>query len=132
MSSPTVGELAELSASVQGFVPEAEARRPTTFLSLAPTTSASYPTQRKAPAASPAKPLTSSPKIEATAVVTAPEPAQGADKAAASLVKHRRSSSLTSESSTGSAGKPRFLKLGPVHWGEDDGTGDWSEVGVTE
>jgi len=45
------------------------------------------------------------------------------------LNKHRRSSSLASDES---GSKIRFLKLGPVHWGEGDGTGDWSEVGVTE
>ncbi|TAQ86595.1 hypothetical protein B7494_g5071 [Chlorociboria aeruginascens] len=61
-----------------------------TFLSLAPSTSASYPT----------KPTT--------------EEMQSA--------KTSRSSSLSSVGD-----KKRFLKLGPVHFGEGDGTGDWFE-----
>ncbi|CAJ2500101.1 Uu.00g029540.m01.CDS01 [Anthostomella pinea] len=69
-------------------------RRPSTFLSLAPETSASYPTTQS----------------------TAPGLA-------------RRSSSLGSQSSAGSL---RFLKLGPVHWGEHQGEhkDDFHEVAV--
>lgn len=43
----------------------------------------------------------------------------------------RRSSSLSSEGSTGSVQKRRFLKLGPVHFG-GDGMGDWSEEVLEE
>ena len=68
---------------------------PKTFLSLAPTTSESYPTtQDTTPAAAP-----------------------------------RRSSSTSTTS--GEASKNlRFLKLGPVHWGEHPGDhkGDWHAV----
>ncbi len=49
---------------------------------------------------------------------------------ASGIPKQRRSSSLASDES-GNA-KLRFLKLGPVHWGEGDGKGDWSEAGVLE
>lgn len=68
-----------------------------TFLSLAPTTSASYP--------------------------TAPQPKSPVETEMA--MKQRRSSS---EGSTGR----RFLKLGPVHFGEGDGMGDWSEEVAVE
>lgn len=49
-------------------------------------------------------------------------------------LKLRRSSSLSSEGSSGSARKLRFLRLGPVHHGEHlEGDGDWSEeVAVVE
>ncbi|TQN65157.1 hypothetical protein CSHISOI_10034 [Colletotrichum shisoi] len=64
------------------------------FLSLAPTTSSSYPFKAQQTAA-------------AAAVVTEPAPLK------------RRSSSLSSDSSkSGAAGGLRFLKLGPVHYGE--------------
>ncbi|KAI5925029.1 hypothetical protein F4810DRAFT_708834 [Camillea tinctor] len=65
---------------------------PTTFLSLAPTTSSSYPTTQ-----------------DVTPANTS-----------------RRSSSLSS------VGSLRFLKLGPVHWGEHPGEhkGDFHEVAV--
>jgi len=43
------------------------------------------------------------------------------------MMKTRRSSSL---SSTGSAKKARFLKLGPAHFGENEG--DWSEEVISE
>ncbi|KAL3425077.1 hypothetical protein PVAG01_04358 [Phlyctema vagabunda] len=67
------------------------------FLTLAPTTSAGYPTSPSSSAAS---------------------------------IKSRRSSSSSSASS---ATGPRFLKLGPVHFGEGvDGESDWSEISVTE
>jgi hypothetical protein len=74
--------------------------RPTTFLSLAPETSASYPT------------------------VQAIKPA--------ALGTSRRSSSVSSASSTGGTGILRVLKLGPVHWGEhpDEHKADFYEVAV--
>lgn len=132
MGSPTATELLGLSTTARGL-PDAEARSQPTFLPLAPATSASYPTRPKSSTASPPKSLTSSPKIDA---ITQPE-AVAASAQSAELVdsppKHHRSSSLASTASTtsiGSGGRPRFLKLGPVHWGE--GASDWSEVGVTE
>lgn len=83
------------------------------FLSLAPTTSASYPTMTKTP---------KSPEYKAVATadeeVTTPAlPVIDAEH------KTRRSSSLSSNGSL--MAKKRFLKLGPVHFGE--GEGDWSE-----
>jgi len=81
------------------------------FLSLAPTTSASYPSTplAKSPVQTPAK--------EAT-----PEEIN------VELLKSRRSSSTSSDASS----KQRFLKLGPVHYGKGDGMGDWSEVVIAE
>jgi len=80
---------------------------------LAPATSASYPTQK------PARDPAAASEIEILKAEV--------------LKKNRRSSSMSSDISTASgSGKPRFLKLGPVHWGESDGTGDWSEESVIE
>jgi len=99
----------------ENLVPAAEERSQAAvhnFLSLAPTTSASYPTVAKAPKSPEYKPVAT-----ADGLVTTPAlPVVDADH------KTRRSSSL---SSTGSLAKQRFLKLGPVHFGE--GNGDWSE-----
>jgi len=111
MSTPSNAEIAALAFSGQeNFVPAAEEAaqdRPHTFLSLAPTTSASYPTS----------PLSKSP-------VQSPN-AESLDEL---LLKTRRSSSLSSDTS----GKRRYLKLGPVHFGEGDGKGDWSEDVLAE
>ncbi|KAK4105697.1 hypothetical protein N658DRAFT_395610, partial [Parathielavia hyrcaniae] len=84
--------------------------RPTTFLSLAPSTSDSYPRTQRAK-----QPLTA----EALAQVATPAGDASADAA------KRRTSSLSSDAS-----KFRFLKLGPVHWGEhqDDDKSDLREV----
>jgi len=120
MSSPTNAELSALASSGQeGFVPAAEEARqnaPHSFLTLAPTTSASYPTTPliKSPA-------TTSPAQQPTKNVAA----ESLDEL---LLKTRRSSSLGSDAS----GKRRYLKLGPVHFGEGDGTGDWSEDVLAE
>ncbi|KAL8370533.1 hypothetical protein RB595_000756 [Gaeumannomyces hyphopodioides] len=79
-------------------------RRLSGFLSLAPTQSASYPQAQR------------SLQQQAGAAPTALE---------AELHRQRRSSSL---SSVGSNGGLRFLKLGPVHWGEhqEDHQGDFA------
>jgi len=45
--TPTTEEVNSLAAQVQTFLPEAEDGRPSTFLSLAPATSPSYPQPRK-------------------------------------------------------------------------------------
>lgn len=150
MASYTADEI--LGASMPVQLGSHHIARPSTFLSLAPTTSASYPRQRTSPPAS-----VISPKIEAvdaktaapaaaavaantdptaspaTAAAVVPETAPLAaveELDASGQPKHRRSSSLASDES-GNA-KLRFLKLGPVHWGEGDGKGDWSESGVNE
>ncbi|KAK4129425.1 hypothetical protein N657DRAFT_677047 [Parathielavia appendiculata] len=93
------------------FNPRTGLRRPSTFMSLAPITSDSYPRTQRAK-----QPLTA----EALAQVATQ------DGASADATK-RRTSSLSSDAS-----KFRFLKLGPVHWGEhqDDDKGDFREVAV--
>jgi hypothetical protein len=81
-------------------------------LSLAPNTSDSFPKQKtKQPEAS-TEPLTT----EALAEVS-------------KVDAKRRTSSLSSD---GSKSGFRFLKLGPVHYGEhqDESKGDYSEVAV--
>jgi len=72
------------------------------FLSLIPTTSSSYPQQPS--------------KAEQT-VADAPAP------------QRRRTSSVSTEASAAAASR-RFLKLGPVHWGEhlDEHKEDWHAV----
>ncbi|KAK1470549.1 hypothetical protein CCUS01_06314 [Colletotrichum cuscutae] len=71
------------------------------FLSLAPTTSSSYPFRQQQQAAAAA----------VTATTTEPAPLK------------RRTSSMSSDGSNGL----RFLKLGPVHYGEhpDEHKSDW-------
>jgi hypothetical protein len=112
--NPTASELLPIALSGnENFVPaaeEASQAAPHKFLSLAPTLSASYPTRvTKAAAPSPAQTPVSE-KSDALAI------------ALEENAKSRRSSSL---SSNGSVMKRRFLKLGPVHYGNGDG--DWSE-----
>lgn len=96
-----------------------DTRRPLlNFLSLAPSTSNSYPRAQKVKQADPEQPLTA----EALAEVP---------KATMTETK-RRTSSLSSD---GSKSAFRFLKLGPVHFGEhhqDDSKGDFFEVAVEE
>jgi len=125
----TQAEILALAAASQNFVPAAEEARQYTFLTLAPTTSASYPTAPlKSTISPPAKVDTvDDTKVDSTdaaAVIPAVPTADGAEP-----LKTRRSSSLSSEGSSGAA-KKRFLKLGPVHFGEGDG--DWSEDVLAE
>jgi len=84
------------------------------FLSLAPTTSASYPPNpvTKSPVQTSGDKLTDVPAAT-TEIIVDP--------------KTRRSSS----SSSASSNKPRFLKLGPVHYGIGVG-GDWSDAAIAE
>ncbi|KAI1209164.1 uncharacterized protein F4807DRAFT_460858 [Annulohypoxylon truncatum] len=81
----------------QNIAQQARKSQPQMFLSLAPTTSSSYPT------------------VESIKPASHP----------------RRSSSQSSSASSGSL---RFLKLGPVHYGEHPGEHkeDYHEVAVTE
>jgi hypothetical protein len=120
MSSPTLSSEEFVALALSGgenMVSAAEEReqsRPHTFLSLAPTTSASYPVR---PASR--SPAVKSPALEATAVREVPAAIEGMEKT-------RRSSSLSSNGSLSQ--KRRFLKLGPVHHGVHEGDGgDWSE-----
>jgi hypothetical protein len=134
MSSHTAAEI--LAASMAADLPQPHIRRPSTFLSLAPTTSASYPQQRPSPPASIVSPKiaaadTAAAASESAGAVTETAPLAAIEELDASgIPKQRRSSSLASDDSGNS--KLRFLKLGPVHFGEGDGKGDWSEVGVAE
>ncbi|KAJ9646386.1 hypothetical protein H2201_008460 [Coniosporium apollinis] len=85
--------------------PDARPRRDSTFLALAPTQSNSFP----------ASPPSMSPR-NSVAAVDAVEPALG-------IESKRRSSSVSS----GEAGRARFLKLGPVHYGGEMGASDYAE-----
>ncbi|KAM7187941.1 hypothetical protein V8F20_010752 [Naviculisporaceae sp. PSN 640] len=120
MSSPTTEELRQLTEQAQPFTSTTyRERRPSTFLSLAPNTSDSYPRTQK-PKETSAAPLTADALKE-----------QQQEQAAVGLPpKQHRTSSLSSD---GSKTRLRFLKLGPVHWGEHQDAehqGDWHEVAV--
>lgn len=113
MSTASPEELRQLSEQAVDFTAKTRPRPLSNFLSLAPKVSDSYPrTQRVR------QPLTA----EALAAV----PKQ--DDAGAEALK-RRTSSLSSDASKS---RLRFLKLGPVHWGEhqDDHQADFHEVAV--
>jgi hypothetical protein len=124
-STAGAAEILALELRAQSFVPEAEARRPSTFLSLAPTLSASYPTRK--PSTPPKSPESAPVQTSENAI-----PAEPTAEVVQAAIKVRRSSSSTSDGSASGAGPQRFLKLGPVHWGEGDGTGDWSELSIAE
>lgn len=118
-ASTNVAELMAISSNgSENLVPAAEERSQATihkFLSLAPTTSASYPTIKSPTPKSPVQKAIAGADIATEAAIPAlPVDAEH---------KTRRSSSLSSNGSLMS--KRRFLKLGPVHFGEGDG--DWSE-----
>jgi len=119
----------------ENFTPAAETRQAPRFLSLAPTTSASYPlTPVKSPAPqSPFQAATDTPNnTMADATPTRALNTMAAMPSAAVIdesLKTRRSSSLSSD---GSNVKRRFLRLGPVHFGEGGGKEDWSEEVVDE
>jgi hypothetical protein len=121
MSTATNEEIRQLSEQAPQTYPPRE-RRLSNFLSLAPSTSDSYPRTQRAqtkPTRAQAEPLTA----EALAEV----PKQ--DNDAATDFSKRRTSSLSSDASKS---RLRFLKLGPVHWGEhqDDHKADFHEVAV--
>jgi len=118
MSSPTTNaEILALAFSDQeNYVPTSEERRGSTFLSLAPHTDSSYPSMPvvksqalQTPQNTPAEASEGVETIPTTAIDT-------------ELLKTRRSSSLSSD---GGVQKRRFLKLGPVHYGES--SDDYSE-----
>ncbi|KAK3907028.1 hypothetical protein C8A05DRAFT_11206 [Staphylotrichum tortipilum] len=112
MSTATPEELRQLSEKAVDFPSRVTERRmPTAFLSLAPKTSDSYPRAQRT-----REPLTAEALADAAKE----------DSASAEAMK-RRTSSLSSDGS-----KLRFLKLGPVHWGEhqDDHKEDFHEVAV--
>ncbi|KAG4422406.1 hypothetical protein IFR04_004430 [Cadophora malorum] len=113
---PSSEMIAIAFAGQENNVPAAEERaqlQTHTFLSLAPTTSASYPLTKASP--------TKAVSVESKPAVT--EEALALATPAVPVEKTRRSSSLSSDGSL--MQKKRFLKLGPVHFGASDG--DWSE-----
>ncbi|TVY49803.1 hypothetical protein LOCC1_G000418 [Lachnellula occidentalis] len=94
------------------------------FLSLVPTTSASYPSSPRSKLPLPTTTLAPAPAPENAGAETSPTILEVLD------VKIRRSSSSGSDESVPESPTQgrRFLKLGPVHFGKDgDGKGDWSE-----
>lgn len=134
MTTPAQLRALELSSYARGD----RIAPPMTFLSLAPATSASYPAHplssspprseslASSAVTSPAAAKTVTDPIAASAAVVGPD--STASEVIAEALKNRRSSSTVSSESAGSV-KQRFLKLGPVHWGEDkDGKGDWVDA----
>jgi hypothetical protein len=121
MSTPTPEEL--ITERAQTFPPEV-ARRPSGFLSLAPATSASYPRAPK-----PRQPSETESTSSLTAAALVAEAAKQSNDQLDSI--KRRTSSLSSDGAKNPNGF-RFLKLGPVHWGEHPGDhkADWHEVAV--
>ena len=119
----------------ENFAPAAEARQEPRFLSLAPTTSASYPSTPAVKSPAPQSPLQAAADTPNNTIAD-PTPARALNTTPAmpsaavidEALKTRRSSSLSSD---GGSQKKRFLKLGPVHFGEG-GNGDWSDVVVDE
>lgn len=103
--------------------PFALERRPSAFLSLAPTTSASYPTSPRTPAQvqEPIAQLQQKSQTESSPTEEAKKLEVPSAEDVTELLKIRRSSSSGSDGSS----KRGFLRLGPVHFGEGDG--DWSE-----
>jgi len=124
----TQAEILALAGASQNFVTAVEEKTQYTFLSLAPTTSASYPTAPLIKSPVKANPVDDT-KVDSTDAAAAAITPSVASIDAVEPLKTRRSSSLGSEGSAGAA-KKRFLKLGPVHFGEGDG--DWSEDVLAE
>jgi hypothetical protein len=112
----------------ENFTPAAEERQAPRFLSLAPTTSASYPSTPAAKSSTTqsshqaATQIPNNTAADPTATRTINPSAVPSAAVIDGTLKLRRSSSLSSD---GSTQKRRFLKLGPVHFGESKD--DWSE-----
>jgi len=102
--------------NVQASMPASAERRPVAFLPLAPTTSDSYPRQRSQ--SQMIKPLQLTAEPPASAEIEVPV-----------AIRTRRSSSLSSDGNGPKSPRFRFLKLGPVHWGEQSDEVD--EVAVS-
>lgn len=118
MSSSTANEIPQLSQQSQQPTADRE-RRPSTFLSLAPSMSDSYPRTQK----------TKDIKVPALTADALTQATKEGEVSPVVVAKQHRTSSLSSD---GSKTGLRFLKLGPVHWGEHQGEGqaDWHEVAV--
>jgi hypothetical protein len=131
MTSPSLitAEVSALAmAGQENFVPAAEELRPHSFLSLAPKTSASYPATPMPKSETPHQ-QTESPTAAETKEVT-----ELSELDRELLLKASRSESMSSDASSVGAQKSsgRFLRLGPVHFGENNGKSDWSEQVVAE
>jgi len=101
-----------------------------TFLTLAPVISASYPARPRtipsAPKAAKVDHANFDREDDFIPAEMASPTVGSADTTAEEIeymLKKRRSSSV---SSTESFGRPRFLKLGPVHWGGEPGVPDFT------
>jgi len=122
MSSPA--DINNLALRTTNF-PPTEPVAPTTFLSLIPLTSASYPRQQP-----------SQPQQRLVSPPTKPveSPRQRAEELEAGILSDTKTRSDSLDSVDAAAGAKslnvsvpiRFLKLGPVHWGAPGD--DWSEV----
>lgn len=153
----TTAQINQLAQQSHSFIPQAADKAHMTFLSLAPTTSspyipkpekpvpeyhlsgfltlapivsASYPRCRQQSVSHLTRPL---PLTHGPHPEPALSPPPGSVSVASSVIsmpKVRRSSSMSSDGSTGSKSRLRFLKLGPVHWGEHQGEHkeDWHEL----
>jgi hypothetical protein len=101
-----------------------------TFLTLAPVISASYPTRPRITSPGPKVDKVDHANFDRVDDFIPAEMASptvgSADTTAEEIeymLKTRRSSSV---SSADSFGRPRFLKLGPVHWGGEPGVPDFT------
>lgn len=153
----TTAQINELAQQSHSFLPQAADKSHMTFLSLAPTTSSpyipkpekpvaeyhlsgfltlapvvseSYPRCRQQSVSHLTRPLPLTPGPHPEPEIS---PSLGSVSVASSVMsmpKTRRSSSMSSDGSTGSKSRFRFLKLGPVHWGEHQGEHkeDWHEL----
>jgi hypothetical protein len=105
---------------------------PAGFLSLAPTTSSSYPLAATKSAVPASTPASSEPDAADAALPLTPTAlAQVPVVVVADATKQRTESHSSTGSSQSGAGL-RYLKLGPVHQGEhlDGAKGDWHEAAV--
>lgn len=99
-----------------------------TFLTLAPVTSASYPSRpRISSTASKSSDSSIVDRVDDFIPAERASPTVGSADTTAEeieyMLKKRRSSSVSSSESFGRA---RFLKLGPVHWGGEPGVPDFT------
>lgn len=134
-STTSTEQINQLAQQAQPFVQPQ--RRPSNFLPLAPATSDSYPRQRPRQMSESQiiKPLqlTAGPPVEESMPLSPAQSQQQLSEAVA--VKTRRTSSMSSDgSSSGRSARLRYLKLGPVHWGEhqDESQADWHEIEADE
>jgi hypothetical protein len=114
--------------------------RPSTFLVLAPISSPTYPmtrpsfpspttpTKEVAPVIAPEAPHWFAPELASPPIDKADTTAKEIEDMLNKEERQRRRSSTSSTSSNSSYGRPRFLKLGPVHFGGNPDDKDFTEV----